>query len=105
MKLSQMQDIGGCRAVVASLSDVSRLVKHYKASDMKHKLLNEDDYITAPRKSGYRSYHLIYRYFSDKKSSHNGLRIEVQIRSQLQHAWATAVETVGTFIRQALKSS
>ena len=33
------------------------------------------------------------------------LKIEVQIRSQLQHAWATAVETVGTFIRQALKSS
>lgn len=29
----------------------------------------------------------------------------MQIRSQLQHAWATAVETVGTFIRQALKSS
>ena len=29
----------------------------------------------------------------------------MQIRSSLQHAWATAVETVGTFIRQALKSS
>jgi hypothetical protein len=33
------------------------------------------------------------------------LHIEVQIRSRLQHAWATAVETVGTFISQALKSS
>ena len=29
----------------------------------------------------------------------------MQLRSQLQHAWATAVETVGTFLRQALKSS
>jgi len=29
----------------------------------------------------------------------------MQIRSQLQHAWATAVETVGTFLQQALKSS
>jgi len=33
------------------------------------------------------------------------LKIEIQLRSQYQHAWATAVETVGTFIGQALKSS
>ena len=105
MKLSQMQDIGGCRAVVGSVTQVSELVKRYKASDIKHKLLSEDDYVARPKRSGYRSFHLIYRYFSDKKATHNGLRIEVQIRSQLQHAWATAVETVGTFIRQALKSS
>jgi hypothetical protein len=105
MKLSQMQDIGGCRAVVNSAGEVRELVKRYKASDIKHKLLNEDDYISEPKPSGYRSHHLIYRYFSDKKPTHNGLRIEIQVRSQLQHAWATAVETVGTFIRQALKSS
>jgi RelA/SpoT family protein len=105
MKLSQMQDIGGCRAVVGSVAEVTQLVKRYKASDIKHKLLSEDDYIKTPKTSGYRSYHLIYKYFSDKKATHNGLRIEVQIRSQLQHAWATAVETVGTFVRQALKSS
>jgi hypothetical protein len=105
MKLSQMQDIGGCRAVVESVERVDELVKRYKASDIKHKLIAEDDYIRAPKISGYRSFHLIYKYFSDKKATHNGLRIEVQIRSQLQHAWATAVETVGTFVRQALKSS
>jgi hypothetical protein len=90
---------------VGSVTQVRELVKRYKASDIKHKLLSEDDYIASPKISGYRSFHLIYRYFSDKKATHNGLRIEVQIRSQLQHAWATAVETVGTFIQQALKSS
>jgi hypothetical protein len=36
---------------------------------------------------------------------YNDLKIEMQLRSQYQHAWATAVETVGTFIGQALKSS
>ncbi|MFL6203245.1 MAG: (p)ppGpp synthetase, partial [Thermoanaerobaculia bacterium] len=30
---------------------------------------------------------------------------ELQLRSRSQHAWATAVETVGTFLQQALKSS
>ena len=33
----------------------------------------------------------------------NGHRIEIQVRSQLQHAFATAVETVTTFTRQPLK--
>ena len=98
MHLSQMQDIGGCRAVVRSLTN-------YKNSNMKHKLLRIDDYIANPKLSGYRSVHLIYRYYSDRKVTYNDLQIEVQLRSQLQHAWATAVETVGTFLKQALKSS
>lgn len=105
MKLSQMQDIGGCRAVVEDVKKVNRLVENYRSSDIKHKLLGTDDYIKNPRSSGYRSVHLIYKFFSDRKATHNGLRIELQFRSQLQHAWATAVETVGTFTRQALKSS
>ena len=33
------------------------------------------------------------------------MQIEIQVRSQVQHAWATAVETVGAFVQQALKSS
>ena len=43
--------------------------------------------------SGYRGVHLIYRYNSDRKTEYNTLLIEMQLRSQLQHAWATAVET------------
>lgn len=48
---------------------------------------------------------VVYRYFSDRNDTYNGLRIEIQVRSRLQHAWATAVETVGLFTQQALKSS
>jgi hypothetical protein len=106
MNLARMQDIGGCRAVVASVDDVARIVAYYKdKSRIKHKLVREDAYIQEPKASGYRGHHLIYRYFSDKNDDYNGLHIEVQVRSRLQHAWATAVETVGTFTRQALKSS
>jgi hypothetical protein len=106
MRLTQIQDIAGCRAIVSSVPHAYALVKAYKESDIKHKLVHEDDYIDVPKESGYRSYHLVYRYNSDKKSKRwNGLKVEVQIRSILQHAWATAVETVGIFIRNALKSS
>lgn len=105
MRLIQMQDLGGCRAVVASIGDVRKLKQRYESSNIKHERLTTDDYITAPQKSGYRGIHLIYKYNSDKTQEFNGLKLEVQLRSRYMHAWATAVETVGTFVRQALKSS
>ena len=106
MKLTQMQDIGGCRAVLNNVDAVARLNDYYRnESQIKHKLITSDDYIAYPRLSGYRGIHLVYRYYSDKMEVYNGLKIEIQIRSLHQHAWATAVETVGTFVRQALKSS
>lgn len=105
MNLSQMQDIGGCRAVVSTVGQVRELVELHHQSAFKHKLLRVDDYLTSPQVSGYRGVHLIYRYFSDRSDAYNGLQVEIQLRSLLQHAWATAVETVGTFLKQALKSS
>jgi len=108
MKLSQMQDIGGCRSVLHSISAVRQLDQFYaRLSQIKHRLQTRDDYISNPQRSGYRGVHLVYRYLSDKpaKAVYNGLKIEIQIRSQYQHAWATAVETVGTFVSEALKSS
>lgn len=106
MQLSRMQDLGGCRAVVSNVARVEELLGFYRErTQMKHKLVREDLYIWEPKDSGYRSVHLVYAYHSDKKDTYNGLKIEIQLRSQLQHAWATAVETVGTFSQQALKSS
>ncbi len=105
MKLSQMQDIAGCRAIMPSVAEVDKLVDLYKSSDIRHTLVHEDDYIRKPKASGYRSIHRVYRYFSNRKETYNSLKVEMQFRSAAQHAWATAVETVGTFIQQALKSS
>lgn len=107
MKLSQMQDLGGCRAIVANISIVRLIAGYYRnVSSIKHIPASWDDYIEKPKASGYRGMHLVYRYFSDKsKKEYNGMKIELQIRSRYQHAWATAVETVGMFSGQALKSS
>src|SRR3989338_1873917 len=107
MRLSQMQDIGGCRAVLQNVDQVRELCqKYYIKGDLKHKKVGEKDYITTPKKDGYRSIHLIYKYSSDKgKKEYNGLLVEVQLRSKLQHLWATAIETVDFFTRQAIKSN
>jgi putative GTP pyrophosphokinase len=56
------------------------------------------DYIKSPKESGYRGVHLVFK-------CKNGFSIELQIRTQIQHAWATAVETMGTFLDYSLKSS
>jgi hypothetical protein len=106
MKLTQMQDIGGCRAVVKSIAALRALDHFYRhQSRAKHEFATRDDYVASPQHTGYRGIHFVYRFFSNKPAGepYNGLKIEIQLRSQYQHAWATAVETVGTFIGHDLK--
>lgn len=105
MRLTQMQDIGGCRAVLDSIEQVYQLAESYKNGRGIYEIVNIDDYIAAPKESGYRSIHLILRYNSRKYPEFSNLLLEIQIRTTVQHAWATAVETVGAVIGQALKSS
>jgi ppGpp synthetase/RelA/SpoT-type nucleotidyltranferase len=108
MKLTQMQDIAGCRVIMSDIKLVNKLYHdYYEDSEIKHQKINEKDYITYPKSDGYRGIHLVYRYHSDKEKRriYNGLLVEVQIRSRLQHIWATAVETVGFFTGQAIKSN
>lgn len=105
MKLSQMQDIGGCRAVMPTVAKVRALHTRYVGSDDYHVLKSGKDYIAEPKPTGYRGIHLIYRYARRKPCSHDGLQVEIQLRTQQQHVWATAVEAAGTFTNQALKSN
>ncbi len=105
MRLHTMQDVGGCRAIFSNCEFVYELYNRLKKSSMKHEIVNEKDYIETPKESGYRGIHLIFEYNSLQNSSYNGLKIEIQIRTHLQHLWATAVETVGTFTNYSLKSS
>jgi hypothetical protein len=105
MQLSSMQDIGGVRAVLGDVEDVYKLADLYKnKSRFDHKLINEKDYIMNPRnEDGYRSLHLIYEYQNRKFPNYDGLKLELQIRTKLQHTWATAVETMDTFLGERLK--
>lgn len=104
MKLTQMQDIAGCRVILSDVKLAEEVYNnHYLNSKLKHTLVNEKNYILEPKKDGYRSIHLVYRYKSDVSDKYNGLLVEVQIRSHLQHLWATAAETVGFFTGRHLK--
>ena len=107
MKVSRMQDLGGCRAVLPSMRAVRELVELHRAGRDEHEFVKESDYIGQPKTDGYRSLHRVYRYRSraSRNAAWNGHRIEIQIRSHLQHAWATAVETVDALTGTRLKTS
>lgn len=105
MKLDQMQDLGGCRAVVDDIDGVWRLIESCSAK-FRHTQRSPSDYITSPKPDGYRSYRMILE-FAAAKEAHQvfaGRRVEVQIRTRLQHSWATAVEAVGLYRGESLKS-
>ena len=87
--------------------NVASLVDSFHSSRFNHVLKSERDYIKTPKEDGYRGYHLVYQYQSlpDQIAAYDKLRIEIQIRSAMQHAWATAVEAVGAFTQQALKAA
>jgi len=105
VRLSTIQDVGGCRAVLPSVGSARKLFDAYLSGSSKSKFLWKQDYVTEPRSvSGYRGFHLIYEFHGIEKA-YNGLKLEIQLRSKPQHAWATAVETVGAFTKQALKSN
>lgn len=99
MRLSTMQDIGGVRAILETIQEVYDLVDLYRTKRAKHKLFVLQDYIAYPKPDGYRSVHLVYQLNSDPK-----IFIEIQIRSYLQHIWATAVEVFGTLRNSSFKS-
>jgi ppGpp synthetase/RelA/SpoT-type nucleotidyltranferase len=106
MNLAGVQDIGGCRAVVFSVEEVNALAAFYEPQAMRHEFRRHKDYIQQPKEDGYRAIHVVYRYASesDEQRPWNGLETEIQLRSLLQHAWASAVETVDFFAKQKIKS-
>lgn len=57
MRLTQMQDIGGCRAVFKSIDYVYLLKESYLDKKGQYEIVHIDDYIRAPKPSGYRSLH------------------------------------------------
>jgi len=69
MALSQMQDLGGARAVLRHHLNVDELVDLYETASAKNpqgraEFVKKYDYIRNPKNDGYRSVHLIYKYRS-----------------------------------------
>ncbi|MEP0518527.1 MAG: RelA/SpoT domain-containing protein [Hyphomicrobiales bacterium] len=104
VKLDQMNDLGGCRAIMDDIAGVRALV-HQIEQTFPHDIRKEYRYIDDPKKDGYRSHHIVFNFVpkSQEQKPFEGRRIELQIRTRLQHSWATAIEAVSLFTGTDLK--
>lgn len=105
MQLARMDDVAGCRLIFRSIKDLYTFRSKFHKARFNHKLRNEPDkydYIKNPKDTGYRGIHDVYEYNvnSETGKALAGLYIEIQYRTLVQHAWATAVEVIG-FITQS----
>jgi Uncharacterized protein conserved in bacteria len=99
VRLTQLQDIGGCRIIVEKNELVDQLVQFLKDKIEKTddlKLTRVTDYREKGRDvTGYRSVHLLLER-NDKK-------LELQVRSRIQHYWAESIERTSVIYGHHLK--
>jgi len=108
INLSSMHDIAGVRAIFRNYENLNEFRERMLESRANHKLQHVEDkydYISSPRPTGYRGIHFAYARISPSKSGlvWNGLKFEVQLRTAVQHAWATAVEVYDSTSRARYK--
>lgn len=104
--LFQIRDLGGCRVILPSMKEVMTLVEAYRSGGSVHRVQMDKSYIDEPQHTGYRSHHFVMEFqpAESDEDAFNGFRTELQIRTNLQHAWATAVEAVGLYRNENLKA-
>lgn len=106
IQITRMQDVGGCRAIVPNLQNLKELRKELEKSLSVHQIIRTTDYLV-PKESGYSGVHLVYSCFEGSldDSEWKKTKIEVQLRTELQHAWATSLEIIDTLEGIKLKTS
>jgi len=105
VRLWNYQDIGGLRAIVGSVKDLAAVAKKCEPPPGFEFVRLTDYMADGPKDSGYGGLHLIYSYLAQdgEDPQLTGLKIEVQIRTRWQHAWATAQEIVDFITGQGMK--
>lgn len=101
VRLTQLQDIGGCRIIVQRNTDVDKIFKYLVDAVGSQNIFTIDrtaDYRDKGRDdTGYRALHVILR--------RGGVFLELQIRSRIQHYWAESIERTSVIYGYHLKES
>lgn len=84
-QVTTMQDIAGCRAILRSEGQIKQVVEFFENSNH-FDVIDQDNYIQNPADSGYRSHHIIVKPVDEDKL------VEIQLRTEQMHLWATLVE-------------
>jgi putative GTP pyrophosphokinase len=100
MQLARMDDVAGCRLIFSDVNMLYSFRENFHKARFHHKRRNDPDkydYIKNPKVTGYRGIHDVYVYDVNSLTGRHlkGLMVEIQYRTKIQHAWATAVEVIG----------
>ena len=103
-RLSQIEDIVGVRVTLPNMNALNTFVSDINGCEIRNSehnegMLKEHDYINKPKSDGYRGIHQIFKFKNNNKS----FRIELQIRTKLQHEWATTVEVLSYLYKSNFK--
>jgi ppGpp synthetase/RelA/SpoT-type nucleotidyltranferase len=91
IRLTQMQDIAGCRVVVASIAEQNALVEAITSHFAQSRVFDRRQFAS----HGYRAVHVVVCL--------SGQMVEVQVRTQLQHLWGEISEKLADKFGVALK--
>ena len=82
-----LHDIAGLRVVLSSVESVYRYAALLTASPLAE-YVSSRDYIAHPKKSGYRSLHLLMMVPVISRGQHIMTPVEIQLRTSVMDAWA-----------------
>ena len=85
---NELFDIVGARIICSFESDVYDLINIIKKSSI-IRVVGEKDYISNPKMSGYRSYHLLVEIPVELINEKNTVKGEIQIRTMAMDLWAS----------------
>ncbi len=95
----QIEDIAGLRIICQFVEDIYKVVEIIRnRSDME--IYQEKDYLSTPKPSGYRSYHIIVTYNIETLEGSRKIFVEIQIRTLAMNFWATIEHSLQYKYRQ-----
>lgn len=86
----ELEDIAGVRIICRFVEDIERvvgLIRQRQGLDLD--IIQEEDYITNTKASGYRSYHMTVKYDMVTLEGRKSVFCEIQIRTMAMNFWAS----------------
>lgn len=90
---TEMQDIAGLRMMCQFVDDIIKVVELLRLRN-DFEIVEERDYISHKKVSGYRSYHVVIRYPVQTIHGEKKILMEIQIRTLAMNFWATIEHSI-----------
>ena len=92
---AKLEDIAGIRIMCQLVDDITTVVELIRTRNGKDlEIVEERDYTTNTKESGYRSYHIIIKYWVYTSVGEKEILAEIQIRTLAMNFWATVEHSI-----------